>query len=145
MAGSLSPRSARPCYKQFMTRPLFLSSIPLAAAAAFAAPATAQTGEVAIDSTEQARIPFADRTIRNWRTPSRDVVLIEAGGGQWYRADLMGSCSGLRFSETLGFETNAGGSFDRFSSIVTRDQNCPVRSLVAIPDPDVEAEATPDG
>lgn len=115
---------------------------------ALSVPAAAQDGqadEPGTTNSEQAYIPFADRSIRNWRVPERDVLLIEANHGRWYRAEFLGRCPGLRFTQTLGFDTNSNGRFDRFSSVVTRDQRCRVRSLVQIPDPDdAEETAEPD-
>lgn len=112
------------------------------AALMLAAPAAAQDRPAANAETaepEQAYIPFANSSIRNWRAPERDVLLIEANRGRWYRAEFLGPCNGLRFTEAIGFDVNSNGRFDRFSSVVTRDQRCRVRSLVRIPDPD-EAE-----
>ncbi|WP_299324221.1 DUF6491 family protein [Parasphingopyxis sp.] len=91
---------------------------------------------------EQAYIPFANRSIRNWRAPERDILLIEANHGRWYRAEFLGPCNGLRFTETIAFDVNSNGRFDRFSSVITRDQRCRVRSLVEIPDPDETEEET---
>ncbi|QLC25186.1 hypothetical protein HFP57_09225 [Parasphingopyxis algicola] len=123
------------------------NALALAALAMLAAPAAAydhhQDGAEAAEP-EQARIPFADRSIRNWRAPERDVLLIEANNGRWYRAEFFGPCRGLRFTEAIGFDTNFDGSFDRYSSVITRDQRCRVRSLVRIPDPDEEAEENSD-
>lgn len=123
-----------PCYADGMKKMIVaLSGIALSTAACAAA--TAQP-EAAVEA-EQASIPFANHGgIRNWRPIADDVLLIESVHGNWYRAEFFGSCTGLRFSETLAFETNADGSFDRFSSVRTRDQVCRVRSLVEIPDPD---------
>ena len=117
---------------------------PLALLAALAAPAAAYDhhGEQAeAAEPEQARIAFADRSIRNWRAPTRDILLIEANGDRWYRAEFLGPCPGLRFTQEIGFDTNSDGSFDRFSAIVTRDGRCQVASLVRIADPDAEDEA----
>ncbi|MEM8695533.1 MAG: DUF6491 family protein [Pseudomonadota bacterium] len=114
------------------------------AIAAFAAPVAANdrhadTGDA---EPEQAYIPFADSSIRNWRAPERDVLLIEANHGRWYRAEFIGPCRGLRFTETIGFDTSSNGRFDRFSSVITRDGRCRVRSLVRIPDPDETEDET---
>jgi Family of unknown function (DUF6491) len=116
---------------------------PLALSLALAAPAAAYDhhGEqTEAAEPEQARISFADRTIRNWRAPERDILLIEASHGHWYRAEFLDPCPGLRFTETIGFDTNSDGSFDRFSSVITRDGRCQVHSLVRIPDPDADAD-----
>ena len=110
-------------------------TLAAAATAAFGgAPAAADTNP---EYGREARIPFADHgAIRNWRAESGDVLLIEARGGRWYRAELFGHCLDLRFSNAIGFESNFDGSFDRWSTIHTRNDTCRVRSLVRIPDPD---------
>ena len=119
---------------------MFLASI---AALTLAAPATAyddpDDGAPRAEP-EQAYIPFANSSIRSWRAPERDVLLIEANRGRWYRAEFLGPCNGLRFTEAIGFDVNSNGRFDRFSSVITRDQRCRVRSLVRIPDPDETEE-----
>lgn len=106
----------------------FLPSLALgiaASLAALSAPAAAKT-----PLPPQASIPFADHGgIRDFTVADDNTVYIQATGGRWYRADLMGNCQGLRFHNALGFQSNPGGSFDRWSSIRTRYQNCPVRSL----------------
>ncbi|MBC7985648.1 MAG: hypothetical protein H7X93_03120 [Sphingomonadaceae bacterium] len=111
----------------------------LTALAAFAAPAFAQDGAPAYG--EETRIPFADHGgIRDWDAMENDVLLIEGRNDRWYRAELYGPCLGLRFEEALGFESSPGGHFDRFSSVHTRDDECQVRSLVAIPPPENEGD-----
>ena len=120
--------------------------VTLTLLAGLAAPALAFDHHEAAEGSEaaepeQAHIPFANRSIRNWRVPERDVLLIEANHGRWYRAEFTNRCPGLRFTETLGFDTGGTSRFDRFSRVITRDGPCFVSSLVAIPDPDEEEEA----
>ncbi|HUY83269.1 MAG TPA: DUF6491 family protein [Steroidobacteraceae bacterium] len=100
----------------------------LCAAAALAPPAHA----TAVPAPQpQAQIPFANHHgIYDWRVIDDHTLLIQSEGGTWYRATLMGSCFNLPFAERIGFTTNPDGSFDRFSSILVRDQHCPLTSLV---------------
>ena len=101
----------------------------LCAAAALAVPASAAPPAKA---EPQARIPFANHHgIYDWRVVNDHELLIQSEGGSWYKATPMGSCFNLPFAERIGFTTNPDGSFDRFSSILVRDQRCPVTSLVA--------------
>ena len=80
---------------------------------------------------EQASIPFANhRGIYDWRVVDSRTVLIQGLDRQWYRASLMTSCFDLPFAQTIGFETNPDGSFDKFSAIKLRGQTCPLVSLV---------------
>ncbi len=107
--------------------------VGLCAAATSALPARA-TGAPA--PPPQARIPFANHHgIYDWRVIDDHTLLIQSEGGSWYRATLMGPCFNLPFAERIGFTTNPDGSFDRFSSILVRDQRCPLTSLVVTKPP----------
>ena len=117
-----------------------IATTTLAALTALGAPAAAQSpesGATAETFGREGRIAFADRNgIRDWDVEDNDTLLVESRGGDWYRAELMGPCLGLRFSNSIGFESNPDGSFDRFGSIVTENDVCPLRSFVTIPDPE---------
>lgn len=98
---------------------------PAAAAAASAKPAA--TAKPAAE----ASIAFANHGgIWNWQVEDRSTVLIQSQHRKWYRAKLMSPCFDLPFAETVGFETNADGSFDRFGSVNVRGQRCVLVSLV---------------
>lgn len=90
----------------------------------------------AVADPPEARIPFADHGgIYNWRVVNDRTVLIQGQNRRWYKATLFSACTDLPFAERIGFESNADGSFDKFSSIQVRDQNCPLVSLVETPPP----------
>lgn len=93
----------------------------------------------------EARIPFANHGgIYNWQVVDNKTMLIQAQSRKWYKATLFSACIDLPFSERLGFESNADGSFDKFSSIKVRGQNCPLTSLVetAAPAKKIKAKKT---
>lgn len=91
----------------------------------------AHAQDEAEQSAKPARIPFANLGgIRNWRAPDWDTLYVQARNGQWYRAELMGPCSGLNFAHTIGFVLEPTGSFDSFSSILVDGEQCRVKSLV---------------
>ncbi len=95
------------------------------------APAPAAATKPATIPAKEASIPFANHHgIYSWRVENDRTVLIQSESGAWYKATLMSSCFNLPFAERLGFHTNPDGSFDRFSSILVRGQNCPLISLV---------------
>ncbi len=110
-----------------------------AALFAFGASGGIQASERALEAGEQqkaapaeASISFVDYgNIRNWRADGREAVFIQDVSGKWYRATLMGSCSGLPFAEAVGFDAGATGRLDKFSSVIVRGQRCPFTSLVA--------------
>ncbi len=90
--------------------------------------AAAATGDAAAPA--QVQIPFASHHgIYDWRVVNDRTVLIESQSFQWYKATLMSACIDLPFAETIGFETNPDGSFDKFSAITVRHQRCPLISL----------------
>jgi hypothetical protein len=90
----------------------------------------------------EASIPFADHDgIYNWQVIDDRTVLIQGQNRKWYKASLMSRCFDLRFAERLGFESNPNGSFDKFSSITVRGQNCPLTSLVEAPPPPRKVKA----
>ncbi len=79
----------------------------------------------------EARIPFANHGgIYNWQVVNDRTILIQAQNRMWYKATLFSPCLNLPFAERLGFQSNADGSFDKFSSIRVGRQNCPLVSLV---------------
>ena len=85
---------------------------------------------------KEASIPFANHGgIYNWGVVDNRTLLIQGRDRKWYKATLLAPCSNLPFAQTIGFKTNAGGSFDKFSSIVVRRQRCSLISLVEIPPP----------
>jgi len=100
---------------------VFSGLLAAAAPGAPAAPAAAP----------QAQIAFANHHgIYSWSVLNDRTLLIQSESGAWYKATLMSSCVELPFAETIGFDTNPDGSFDRFSAILVRHQRCPLISLV---------------
>jgi hypothetical protein len=90
----------------------------------------------------EVQIPFANHGgIYNWQVVNDRTVLIQGQNRKWYKATLFSACIGLPFAaERLGFESNADGSFDKFSSIKLRGQNCPLVSLVDSAPPEKKAK-----
>ena len=80
---------------------------------------------------QQASIPFGRSQISTWAVANDKTVYVQSINGQWYRADLMNACFELPFAETIGFRFSPDGSFDKFSSIRYRGQECQVRSLTS--------------
>jgi hypothetical protein len=88
-----------------------------------------------------ARIPFANSGgISGWQSAGRDAILLEGTGRKWYRAEILGHCRDLDIATTIGFDTNANGDFDSFSSLIVRGQRCPVKSLVQVDPPAKKAK-----
>lgn len=110
---------------------VLLCMLACAAVADTPAPAPAAAATPVPTAVPQVQIPFANHGgIYNWQVVDDRTVLIQGQNRKWYKATLMSSCINLSFAERLGFESNADGSFDKFSSIQTRDQKCPLVSLV---------------
>jgi uncharacterized protein DUF6491 len=94
-------------------------------AVAPAAPPTAVTPPAEV------QIKFADHGgIWDWDVVDSKTVLIQDRSRRWYKATLSVNCVDLPFEQRIGFESNADGSFDKFSTIQTRQNRCPLQSLV---------------
>jgi hypothetical protein len=78
----------------------------------------------------EAQIPFAKRNIWNWQVLDDQTVLIQDQGRRWYKAALFGHCINLPFADKIAFDSNPGGSFDKFSAILVGGRRCPLMSLV---------------
>jgi len=86
-------------------------------------------------------IPFANHGgIYTWQVLNDRTLLVQSQSRKWYRATLMSPCFDLPFTEKLGFETNADGSFDKFGAVKVRGQRCPLVSLVESPPPPRKAK-----
>ena len=126
---------------------------PPASAAGVNAPAQAQAADAASGTAAasaapapEASIPFANHGgIYNWRVVNDRTVLIQSQSRRWYKATLLSSCIDLPFAERLGFESNADGSFDKFSMITARHQRCPLISLVETDAPSKTPRPAPAG
>jgi hypothetical protein len=102
----------------------------------------AASSPAASQGSTEARIAFADHGgIYNWQAVDDRTVLIQSRDRKWYKATLFSPCFDLPFAERLGFESNADGSFDKFSSIRVRSQNCPLVSLVPTAAPAKKAKS----
>ena len=126
---------------------------PPASAAGVNAPAQAQAADAASGTAAasaapapEASIPFANHGgIYNWRVVNDRTVLIQSQSRRWYKATLLSSCIDLPFAERLGFESNADGSFDKFSMITARHQRGPLISLVETAAPSKKPKPAPAG
>jgi hypothetical protein len=81
----------------------------------------------------EASIPFANQGgIRNWSADRDKGLWVQDSRGKWYYAKMFGgTCPGLNFATTLGFDTRTMGSFDRYSAIlVPREGRCQIESLI---------------
>jgi hypothetical protein len=93
-----------------------------------AAPAASATAPAA---PREVQINFANHGgIWNWDVVDSTTVLIQDRARRWYKATLLVNCVDLPFEQKIGFESNADGSFDKFSAIRTRQLRCPLSSLV---------------
>jgi hypothetical protein len=81
--------------------------------------------------------------IDDWRAVSEREVIITANNGRRYRAQLMGTCPGLRFTDRIAFVTRGERLIDRFAGIQLPDgTRCMFRSFAPISSP---ADAAPQG
>jgi len=91
---------------------------------------------VAAPSSGDAEIPFVSHDgIQSWIAPNDNTIYLQGTHSQWYRADLMGPCTGLSFASGIGFKTGFGDTFDDSSSIIVNGQPCPVASVTKVSGP----------
>ena len=104
------------------------TALLLAASVALASPALAAQPR---SGPAEASIPFVSqpRSIRSFNAPSDDLVYLEDRQGRWYRAELGGSCFGLRWATAIGYDTRGGLSLARGSSILVDGERCMITSL----------------
>jgi Family of unknown function (DUF6491) len=113
-----------------------VDSPPPPAAPAGASGSSAAGESPAPQAPREAQIPFASKGgIWNWRVVDNNTVLIESRGRKWYKATLFGNCINLAFANSLSFIPNPSGSFDKFSTIRSHGQRCPLVSLIEVPAP----------
>jgi Family of unknown function (DUF6491) len=93
--------------------------------------AVAPAAPAAATSPAEVSIKFADHGgIWDWDVVDSKTVLIQDRSRRWYKATLSVNCVDLPFEQRIGFESNPDGSFDKFSTIQTRQHRCPLQSLV---------------
>jgi Family of unknown function (DUF6491) len=93
-------------------------------------PAPPPASSAAAAPAPEAQIPFAKTNIWNWQVVDDQTVLIQDQGRRWYKAALFNHCIDLPFANTIAFDSNPGGTFDKFSAILVRGRRCPLISLV---------------
>ena len=73
--------------------------------------------------------------IRDWHSDNDRSIYLRDRTGRWYLAMFNGVCPNLRAAQTIHFQTDAAGTFDRFSSLSTEYGRCQVGSVVRSPAP----------
>lgn len=78
-----------------------------------------------------AAIPFVNLgNVYDWASDGRRGIYIQTLDRSWYYAKTLAPCFNLPFALSVGFVVKpAGGSFDKFSSIVVQGEVCPIRSV----------------
>jgi hypothetical protein len=88
-----------------------------------------------------ASIPFANSIgINDYKADGNQALWIQDQRRNWYRAELMGSCTGLDFAQRIGFITRGTSTFDKFSQILVDGRTCQVDSLVTSAGPPLKAK-----
>ena len=107
--------------------------------------ATAAGAQAAAPAAQaQASIPFANNGgIRNWHADRDKGLWIQDSHGKWYYAEFLGgTCRGLNFATTIGFDTLPSGTLDRSTTVVVpREGRCPLQSVVSSTGPDKRKKA----
>lgn len=127
-------------------RALIIACAMMAATPAFAqdapsaappeAPAETQAPAYEILETD-ARLPFSNTVVRNFRVGTDGSLLIEASRHRWYRAELEAGCSrDLRWDYAIRFDTGPGShTLDKFGVALIEGRRCHFRTFDRIADP----------
>ncbi len=83
------------------------------------------------DPSVPAQIPFAETAIRDWRPEGESGLWLKGAKGRWYRATFMGSCLGLRHTESLRFDLLPNGTLDKTGGVFVEGRKCQFRSFMA--------------
>ncbi|HEV7716677.1 MAG TPA: DUF6491 family protein [Steroidobacteraceae bacterium] len=116
---------------------IVVSALNLAGCASNRAFALAEAGPQSLP--DSAELP--GYRIRNWSALNDHTLIVEASDGTRYKAETMGPCLGLGFSNRVGFY-NRGGfqQIDRFSSLVLPDgTRCSFQSFNRVVAPESSA------
>ena len=128
-----------------MSRTLFAAAcVALAACATAPEEAAAPVTYTVVEA--DASIPFASRSVRNYRVGKDEgpSLLLEAGNDRWYRATLDESCSrDLRWEQAIGVRYDATDRLDKFSSVIIDGRRCTIKALDRIEDPDAPTAVAP--
>jgi hypothetical protein len=105
----------------------------------------AASSDAPVAPPREAQISFANQDgIVDWQVVDDKTVLVKDRGGRWYKATLFNSCFDLpAASQRLEFQANANGAFDKFSTIIVRDQRCQLTSFVATTAPRKKSKPSP--
>jgi len=109
------------CFGGFMKRAITTGVLMLGAlCAGFAA----QAEEATALKKPEASIPFANQRtgIRDWQADGTQGLWVQDVHRKWYYATLLGPCIGLDFAQSIGFETRATSTLDKFALIVVPDE-----------------------
>ena len=96
-----------------------------------------ESGEGTAEGATPAREPvvretFGSSDIKDWYAPDEQTLIIGTHGHGKFRATFANSCTGIRYTETLGFSTQGPFELDRSTVVVLPDgQRCFFRELSA--------------
>lgn len=109
---------------------IMLATLVLAAAVFLGFLTRAAQGKEAEANPKRAVIHFADLGgIKDWRAVDRETLYVEGRNKRWFKVTFMGPCTGIMFTETIGFATDATGDLDKFSSVFVGGRQCHFRTF----------------
>lgn len=78
----------------------------------------------------QASIPFVNHgNIRSFHAVDDETVYLQAMNRKWYKADLIGPCTGLPYATGIGVDARPMGILSRFGTIIVDGERCKIGSL----------------
>lgn len=73
---------------------------------------------------------YGSSKLTNWYVLDNRNLVIEVNNREKYKATLMNSCTGLRFTDTIGFSTMGPFELDKWTSIILPDgHRCYIKEL----------------
>jgi len=84
---------------------------------------------------------FGSSRIRNWYVLDNRTLIIQVTGRQKYKATLMNSCPGLRFTDSIGFATMGPWELDKWTTIhLPGGERCYVKELTRYQEPEEDKQ-----
>jgi len=90
----------------------------------------------------ETRIPFPDRTIRDFEADTDEGIWLQDNRRRWYYGRFIGNCPGLQFAQVIAFDTRGSAEFDKHSVILIEREKCFLSSLVTSDRPPPRGQRT---
>ena len=104
---------------------------------------TSYGADKSVKPVEKVRIPeiFGTKQIKDWQAIDNKTIIIDTYSYGKYKATFTMSCTGIPFTETIGFLTQGPYSLDEHTTVVlSNGERCYIKELVPYNEADEEKE-----